>query len=254
MLFTVVLSMLTSSAVILSYYLVRNSSLKCCAKGTMMSTGGSILGLTATCPTCLVPSFVSVVFGGVTAAEIAYSNVYGAVLPPILSVGALVVSLAYLSKKVKNETNIIPISYRSIDEQLNESPASLQANVNPRKLGGSLWLGLFAIVASAAISYLSYFQPVYSPFNSYEAFASVLFWVAVVGICFSIPLRKAASDFFVYLKTARGILIYVVYTSLHLIVYGIILEGIDAGFYPSVWDAPVKAGVVLSSQPLTRYL
>ena len=249
MLFTIVLSILTSSAVVLAYYLVRNSSLKCCAKGAMMSTGGSILGLTATCPTCLVPSFVSVIFGGVAAAEIAYSNVYGAVLPPMLSVGALTVSLVYLSKKVKNETKVLFINYDSGERSLNATPTPKEGRTSHTRLG-ALWLGLFAIVASAIISYLSYFQPIYSPFNSYEAFASLLFWGAILGICFSIPLRKAAFEFLGYLKTVKGILIYVVYTSLHLIVYGFILEGIDAGFYPSVWGVPVQAGVVVSSQPL----
>lgn len=106
MIFATILSLLTSSTVVLGYYLIENSGLKCCARGTIMSTGGSILGLTATCPTCLVPSFVSVIFGGITAAEIAYSNIYGAILPPVLSISALFLSLAYLSKKVKNETNI----------------------------------------------------------------------------------------------------------------------------------------------------
>ena len=98
-----------------------------------MSTGGSILGLTATCPTCLVPSFVSVIFGGVAAAEIAYSNVYGAVLPPILSVGALVVSLAYLSKKVKCETNLA-IDDHSTEGRLKVSPTSKGAQVTSRKI------------------------------------------------------------------------------------------------------------------------
>ncbi|MDE1852841.1 MAG: hypothetical protein KGI38_03730 [Thaumarchaeota archaeon] len=104
--FAVLLSSLTSASVVLGYYLVGNSGLRCCARETTFSTGASILGLTATCPTCLVPSFVSVIFGGITAAEAAYSNVYGAVLPPMLSVAALLLSLVYLSRKVKSQTNI----------------------------------------------------------------------------------------------------------------------------------------------------
>ena len=114
MIFAVVLSLLTSTAVVLGYYLVENSGLKSCARGSVMSTGGSILGLTATCPTCLVPSFVSVIFGGITTAEVAYSNVYGAVLPPIVSVATLILSLIYLSKKVKGATNISSIAATSL--------------------------------------------------------------------------------------------------------------------------------------------
>jgi hypothetical protein len=85
----------------------KKSGFKCCTRGTAMSTGGSILGLTATCPTCLVPTFVSVIFGGITVGEAAYSNIYGAVLPPILSVATLLASLAYLSKSVKTRTNLV---------------------------------------------------------------------------------------------------------------------------------------------------
>lgn len=52
------------------------------------------------------------------------------------------------------------------------------------------------------------------------------------------------------MKTGKGIFVYVVYTSLHLLVYGIILETIVASVYPSLWDVPVQAGAILSSQPL----
>lgn len=104
MIFATLLSLLTASNITMAHYLIRNSGLKCCTRATTMSTGGSILGLTATCPTCLVPSFVSVIFGGISAGEAAYSNVYGAVLPPMLSLAALLASLAYLSKSIKTRT------------------------------------------------------------------------------------------------------------------------------------------------------
>lgn len=111
-------------------------------------------------------------------------------------------------------------------------------------------LAAFGLVVSLIISYLSYFQDLSSPFNGSQAFSSLLFWAVVVGLCFSLPLRRAMREFVSYIKTVRGILIYSVYTSLHLIVYGILLEVIVAGFYPSVWGVPVQPGIVLSSQPL----
>lgn len=109
---------------------------------------------------------------------------------------------------------------------------------------------VFGLVASFLISYLSYFQAVSSPFNGSQAFASLLFWVVVLGVCLSFPLRGAFRAFLGYIKTVRGFAVYAIYTSLHLLVYGIILETIVAVMYPSFWDVPVQGGVVLSSQPL----
>ena len=104
--FTVILALLVASNVVMAHYLISNSGLACSTKGAVLSTGGSILGLTATCPTCLVPTFVSVIFGGVVAAEAVYSNIYGVVLPPVLSVGTLILSLVYLSRMIKKRTGI----------------------------------------------------------------------------------------------------------------------------------------------------
>jgi hypothetical protein len=98
--FTVVLSILVASNVVMAHYLISNSGLACSIKGTVLSTGGSIMGLTATCPTCLVPTFVSVIFGGVLAAEAVYSNIYGVLIPPIFSVGTLILSVFYLSRVI----------------------------------------------------------------------------------------------------------------------------------------------------------
>lgn len=106
LIFTVVLSLLVASNVVMSHYLISNSGLACSTKGAVLSTGGSILGLTATCPTCLVPTFISVIFGGVVAAEAAYSNIYGVVFPPALSVATLLLSMFYLSRTVRKRTGI----------------------------------------------------------------------------------------------------------------------------------------------------
>ena len=101
MVFVTILSILVATNVVLAHYLISNSGLKCSTKGTALSTGGSILGLTATCPTCLAPTFISVIFGGVTAAEAVYSNIYGVVLPTLLSVVTLILSIIYLRNDLK---------------------------------------------------------------------------------------------------------------------------------------------------------
>ena len=103
MVFATLLSLLVAANVSAAHYLISNSGLRCSTKGTVISTSGSILGLTATCPTCLAPTFISVIFGGITAAEAAYSNVYGVVLPPVLSLATLLLSLLYLTRTLKKQ-------------------------------------------------------------------------------------------------------------------------------------------------------
>lgn len=102
--FATLLSLLVASTVVMAHYLIFRSGLSCSTRGTAMSTGGSILGLTASCPTCLFPTFVSVLFGGVSATVISFSNLYGVVLPPVLSVAILILSAWYLQKTIRNRT------------------------------------------------------------------------------------------------------------------------------------------------------
>ncbi|MHB8567124.1 MAG: hypothetical protein ACYC7D_11400 [Nitrososphaerales archaeon] len=102
MVFVTLLSLLVASNVTMAYYLASSkSALSCSTKGTALSTGGSFLGLTATCPTCLAPTIVSVVFGGASTAATIFSNFNGVVLPPVLSVAILLLSTAYLSRTIR---------------------------------------------------------------------------------------------------------------------------------------------------------
>lgn len=117
----------------------------------------------------------------------------------------------------------------------------------------ALALATLGLTVSLFIDYLSYFQNISSPFNGSQAFASLLFWSVILGLSFAFPLRMTAKAFRSYIKTARGISVYVVYTSLHILVYGIILETIVATIFPYFWDISVQAGLVISSQPLYPY-
>ncbi|MCL4518696.1 MAG: hypothetical protein M1587_05810 [Thaumarchaeota archaeon] len=106
MVFVTLLSLLVASDVTMAYYLVSSkSALSCSTKGTALSTGGSFLGLTATCPTCLAPTIVSVIFGSVSTATTIFSNFNGVVLPPVISVAILLLSTAYLSRTIKKTRN-----------------------------------------------------------------------------------------------------------------------------------------------------
>lgn len=91
----VAMSVLVASAVVATYYLVRRSERMggACSASATLSGVGAFLGYTATCPSCLAPTLVSVVFGGVATVQAVYSNLWGAVVPPVVSVVALAVSL-----------------------------------------------------------------------------------------------------------------------------------------------------------------
>lgn len=107
MVFAVILSLLVASSIVMTHYLVSNNfGASCSTKGGTLSTAGSLIGMCATCPTCLVPAFITVVFGGIATAEAAFSNIYGVVIPPIVSVALLLVSLFYISRTIKKRTNI----------------------------------------------------------------------------------------------------------------------------------------------------
>ena len=91
----VAMSVLVASAVVATYNLVRRSERMggACSASATLSGVGAFLGYTATCPSCLAPTLVSVVFGGLATVQAVYSNIWGAVVPPVVSIAALIVSL-----------------------------------------------------------------------------------------------------------------------------------------------------------------
>jgi hypothetical protein len=104
--FTALLSLLVGASVAMAHYLISANGLRCTTKGAALSTTGSILGLTATCPTCLVPAFVTAMLYSLGAAstslsQVATSNIYGVTLPPVLSLATLMLSLVYLSRAIR---------------------------------------------------------------------------------------------------------------------------------------------------------
>jgi hypothetical protein len=72
-----------------------------CRSSAALSGLGGFLGYTATCPSCLAPTLVSALFGGVSIVQAAYANIYGATIPPLISLAAMLVSLLILNRTVK---------------------------------------------------------------------------------------------------------------------------------------------------------
>jgi hypothetical protein len=105
------------------------------------------------------------------------------------------------------------------------------ANMRTIYLITTLLLALLAI--SFPLAWLAYSVGPLSLFSLYEGLASFLFWFAIVALTLLFPLRYVASLFAGYIKTLRGLGIFVSYMSLHLILYGVILEGIVAYSFKS---------------------
>lgn len=101
----VAISVLVASAVVATYNLVRTSERMggACSASATLSGVGAFLGYTATCPSCLAPTLVSVVFGGLATVQAAYSNLWGAVVPPLVSLLALLVSLYVVGRAYGGE-------------------------------------------------------------------------------------------------------------------------------------------------------
>lgn len=96
----VAISVLVASAVGATYNLVRRNERMggACSASATLSGVGAFLGYTATCPSCLAPTLVSVVFGGLATVQAVYSNLWGAVIPPVVSVLALAFSLYFVGR------------------------------------------------------------------------------------------------------------------------------------------------------------
>jgi hypothetical protein len=93
----VVLSAFVAATVIITLYLIKDSSRHSCLTGATVSGLGGFFGFTATCPTCLVPTLISVLFGGVSSTVPSlYSHLAGVILPPLLSIASLSVGLTIL--------------------------------------------------------------------------------------------------------------------------------------------------------------
>lgn len=80
------------------------------------------------------------------------------------------------------------------------------------------------VAISFALATYAYYAPVLSPFNSYEATACIIFWIVIVSLVLGFPLRGALNLFTKYVRTKRGLVTFVSYSSVHLILYGLLLE------------------------------
>ena len=104
--FATILSTLVAATVVTTLFIIRRSANHSCLTGATVSGLGGFFGFTATCPTCLVPTLVSVFFGGVSATVPSiYSHLSGVIFPPLVSVAALLAGLLILNFKGKDRSH-----------------------------------------------------------------------------------------------------------------------------------------------------
>lgn len=109
----VAISVLVASTVVSTYSTVKESERMggACSASATLSGVGAFLGYTATCPSCLAPTLISVAFGGLSSVQALYSNIYGAVVPPVVSIAALLFSLYMISRarRLKDGTDSVKV-------------------------------------------------------------------------------------------------------------------------------------------------
>lgn len=92
-----------------------------------------------------------------------------------------------------------------------------------------------SVMALAVVS--AYFAYVWGSVavNPAEILAPFLFWYGVAFLLLSYPLRSAARDFWRYIRTLSGAVVFAVYLVIHILLYGYLLEGILTSFYGSTF-------------------
>jgi hypothetical protein len=104
-LFAITLSTLMGAGTAAVLYSIRRSASigAACRRGAVLSGLGGFIGYTATCPSCLAPTLISAILGGFSIAQQAYTNIYGVIIPPVVSLAALSFNLVFLNRIVGRE-------------------------------------------------------------------------------------------------------------------------------------------------------
>lgn len=89
----------------------------------------------------------------------------------------------------------------------------------------------FALVISFIAIAISYGYGPGPIFDVSEAAGSVFFWAGIFTLVIFYTLKKTAMLFLSYLRTFKGGFVFVTYLSIHLLLYGLILERIFTFVY-----------------------
>ncbi|MCL5067510.1 MAG: hypothetical protein M1368_04050 [Thaumarchaeota archaeon] len=110
---------------------------------------------------------------------------------------------------------------------------------------------LIAIAISVVLSFSAYYDQQLTGFNPYLTLASLIFWMSILAISFRNLLLGAFESFTDSIsRSGKSAGVFVSYISVHLLVYGFILEAIVAAFLPHQYSFPIQYSAVLSSIPI----
>lgn len=98
------------------------------------------------------------------------------------------------------------------------------------KRAGPIIQGTVFLSAGVILSYFGYLWRGAS-LNPNELLGSFLFWYAVVYLILAFPLRRATHVFSSYIRRPFGAAVFAIYITIHLVLYGFLLEAILASVY-----------------------
>ncbi|MHB2037360.1 MAG: hypothetical protein ACYCPW_11565 [Nitrososphaerales archaeon] len=108
---------------------------------------------------------------------------------------------------------------------------------------------LLLLIFSFPVCLYSYYIGALSILNAYETLASFLFWSSIISLGFLFPLKKTAKLFVIYARSARGATLFAFYLVVHLLLYGILLEGILIYLYripPTIFQSSISFSAILA--------
>lgn len=91
-------------------------------------------------------------------------------------------------------------------------------------------VGWVLLVAGVLLSYAAYFTAP-APFSAYQASGSSLFWLGAFLLLGSLFLGRALGLAARYARTPKGAIVGGAYITIHLLLYGFVLEGILVSLY-----------------------
>jgi hypothetical protein len=112
---------------------------------------------------------------------------------------------------------------------------------------------MMLLLVSLLLSLLSYSVNQLGEFNVFEGLASFVFWISIVSLIFLFPLRSIAPLFLKYVRTRLGAIVFGSYITVHLVLYGLLLEGIVTFSFglPSVVSQFYVSVASISLYPVT---
>lgn len=90
--------------------------------------------------------------------------------------------------------------------------------------------GVFFIGLSVLTSFFAYLWGSAAP-NPAALLAPTLFWYAVALLLFTYPFHDAFLAFLKHIRSGLGVTVFAVYLSIHILLYGFLLEGILVSFF-----------------------